>query len=39
VSIDLEELQRARADERVGELLRAAEAEGVSVRREGRQRW
>jgi hypothetical protein len=39
VSIELEELKRAQADRRVSELLHAAEAEGVTVRREGRQRW
>lgn len=39
VSIDLDELQHAREDEKLGDLLAAAEAEGVCVEREGRQRW
>jgi hypothetical protein len=39
VSIDLDDLQQARGDARLGVLLAAAEAEGESVEREGRQRW
>jgi hypothetical protein len=39
VLIDLDELQQAREDERLGSLLAAAEAEGACVEREGRQRW
>lgn len=39
VLIDLDELQQAREDERLGALLAAAEAEGACVEREGRQRW
>jgi hypothetical protein len=39
ISIDLDELEQARADKHVSALLEAAETEGIRVEREGRQRW
>jgi hypothetical protein len=39
ISIDLDDLQKAREDERLRTLIKDARAEGEFVRREGRQRW
>lgn len=39
LTIDLAELEEARSDVRVVEVLRLAAADGASVEREGRQRW